>query len=105
MNFFALTNTGGWQSSWGVLLMWAVIFGAGYFFLMRPQQKKKKKEEELRRNVEIGDNIITIGGIVGRVVGVKEDDTLVIETGTDRAKIRVKRWAVGTVEKADQTAE
>ena len=53
----------------------------------------------MRQNAQIGDEITTIGGIVGRVIGIKDDNqTLVIETGTDRAKMRIKRWAIGSVD-------
>ena len=75
------------------------MFIALYFILIRPQSKKKKKEEAMRKGVRIGDEITTIGGICGRVISIKEEtDTLVIETGIDRDKIRIKRWAVGSVD-------
>ena len=54
--------------------------------------------QDMRSSVEIGDSITTIGGIVGIVVSIKED-TLVVETGTDRSKIRFKRWAISEVNK------
>ena len=61
--------------------------------------KKKKKEEANRKNAKIGDEITTIGGIVGRIVAVKdESDTIIIETGTDRQRLRLKRWAISSVE-------
>ena len=73
-----------------ILLLW---------LMMRPQSKKRKQEDQMRKNAQIGDDITTIGGICGRIVGIKEDnDTLVVETGTDRAKLRVKRWAIGSVD-------
>jgi preprotein translocase subunit YajC len=110
MNFYALTagtaaaNSG--SSTWIIIVLYVAIFGGLYFFLIRPQQQKKKKEEKMRGNVQIGDEITTIGGIVGRVVGIKDDsDTIVIETGTDRAKIRIKRWAVGSVDTIHDNAE
>ena len=64
-----------------------------YFLLLRPQKKREKEIQEMRNNLQIGDEVTTAGGIVGRVVSLRED-TLVIETGSDRAKIRIKRWAV-----------
>ena len=77
----------------------SILFIALYFILIRPQSKKKKKEEAMRKGVRIGDEITTIGGICGRVISIKEEtDTLVIETGIDRDKIRIKRWAVGSVD-------
>ena len=82
-----------------VIAMYAILFIALYFILIRPQSKKKKKEEAMRKGVRIGDEITTIGGICGRVISIKEEtDTLVIETGIDRDKIRIKRWAVGSVD-------
>lgn len=79
------------------LAIYAIVFGGMYLLLFRPQQKRKKQEEEMRKAVQIGDEITTIGGIVGRVVSVKsESDSLVIESGSD--KIRIKKWAIAGVE-------
>ncbi len=108
MNFYALSTaaTGSDASMWPIILIYVALFGALYFFLIRPQQKKKKKEEQMRKSVQIGDEITTIGGIVGRVVGMKEDtDSLIIETGTDRSKLRIKKWAVGSVDTIHDDAE
>lgn len=75
-----------------------VIVIAFYFILIRPQSKKQKEEEDMRKNLEIGDEIITIGGIVGRVVSINDDtESMVIETGADRTKIRLKKWALSSV--------
>lgn len=71
-------------------LLLIVVF---YFVLIRPQRKRDKEDQRMRNTIEIGDEIITAGGIVGIVVNIK-DDTLVLETGGDRSKIRIKRWAV-----------
>lgn len=68
-----------------------------YFMLIRPQRKKEKKIQEMRNNLQVGDEIITSGGIIGRVVSLRED-TILIETGSDRSKIRIKRWAVQSCE-------
>lgn len=64
-----------------------------YFFLIRPQQKKDKEDRKMRENLDIGDEIVTAGGIIGIVVSIKED-TIVIETGSDRSKVRIAKWAV-----------
>ena len=61
--------------------------------LIRPQQKKDKEDKAMRENLDIGDEIVTAGGIIGRIVSIK-DDTIVIETGSDRSKIRITKWAV-----------
>lgn len=75
-----------------------IIVVAFYFLLIRPQSKQKKEEEQMRKNLEIGDEIVTIGGIVGRVVNINDDtDTMVIETGADRTKIKLKKWALSSV--------
>lgn len=76
-----------------LLLSFGLVFVLFYFLLLRPQKKKEKKEAEMRNNLQIGDEVITVGGIVGIVFSVKED-TVVVETGGDRAKIRVKKWAI-----------
>ena len=76
--------------SFAPILVVIVVF---YFMLIRPQQKKDKEDRAMRENLEIGDEIVTMGGIVGLVVSIKED-TVVIETGSDRSKIRIIKGAV-----------
>ena len=70
-----------------------VVLIVFYFLLIRPQQKKDKEDRAMRENLEIGDEIVTAGGIIGLVVSIKED-TVVIETGSDRSKIRILKTAV-----------
>ena len=87
-----------WQ---GVLTIgiWVVVIGVAYFLLIRPQRKKQKAEDELRNNIEIGDDVTTIGGIVGRIIAVRDDDeTIVIETGNDKTRMRFKKWAISSVD-------
>ena len=82
-----------------MLLVYGVFIVALYFIFFRPQSKKKKKEQEMRKNAQVGDEITTIGGICGRIVAVKDEiDSIVIETGSDRSKMLVKRWAIGSVD-------
>jgi len=69
------------------------IIGMFYFFFIRPQNKQKKEIEEMRSNIKKGDSIITIGGIIAKVVNV-EGDNLVIETKPNESKLIVKRWAI-----------
>lgn len=69
-----------------------VIF---WFFTIRPQKKQEKEAQEMRSNVEVGDEIVTIGGIVGTVVSL-QDNTILIETAGERSKIRILRGAVQT---------
>lgn len=82
-----------------MLLVYAVFIVALYFIFFRPQSKKKKKEAEMRKNAQVGDEITTIGGVCGRIVAVKDEtDSIIIETGSDKSKLRVKRWAIGSVD-------
>ena len=69
-----------------------------YFMIYRPQKKQEKKDAAMRAALEIGDQVVTIGGIVGRVVAIK-DDTFVLETGSDGVKIRFTKNAISSVEK------
>ena len=69
-----------------------------YFMIYRPQKKQEKKDAAMRNSLEIGDQVTTIGGVIGRVVAIK-DDTFVLETGSDRVKIRFVKTAIGAVEK------
>lgn len=68
----------------------AVVF---YFMLIRPEQKRKKNVQKMLSELKVGDEITTRGGIVGKIVKIK-DDKLTIETGTEKAKISIMRWAV-----------
>ncbi len=91
------TDTG--SQLWMTLGIYALFFGALYFFFFRPQSKKKKKEAAMKKNAQVGDQITTIGGICGRIVAMREEeDSLVIETGSDKHKMLVKRWAIGSVD-------
>ena len=87
-----------------MILMFAVVFGAMYFLMIRPQQKQKKKAMEMRNSLAVGDEITTIGGMVGKVVSVK-DDFLTFETGEDRVRIRVAKWAISRQGKASEEVE
>lgn len=98
MNIFmtlAAAGSGGAGGSTGMIIMMVALFGAMYFFTIRPQKKQQKREQELRDNTQVGDEITTIGGICGKVVAIK-DDTVTIETGSDRTKIKFKKFAIGT---------
>ena len=88
-------------SSMSMILMMVALFAAMYFFTIRPQKKQQKMEQEIRENTQIGDEITTIGGICGKVVSVK-DDTVVIETGSDRVKIKFKKYAIQTNHTANE---
>lgn len=81
----------------GTMLIQIATFGAiglfFYFIIIRPQKRKEKETQAMRGSVQIGDEIVTIGGIVGLVIR-KTEDTIVLETGGDKSKLRIKAWAV-----------
>ena len=94
-----LTTQQGGMNMIVVLLIYAVFIVGRYFIFFRPQIKRKKKEAEMRNNAQVGDEITTIGGICGRIVAIKDEtESIVIETGSDKAKMRIKRWAIGSVD-------
>ena len=99
---YFLLETVATESLFSVLMQntmpFVVVLAVMYFMLISPQKKREKKMQELRNSLEIGDGVVTAGGIVGRVISIKED-TLVIESAS--SKIRLKRWAVSDVEKLD----
>lgn len=95
------------NSVFGMVTMLApflLIFVLMYFMMIRPQKKKEKAATEMRNAIEVGDGITTIGGIVGRVASLKED-SFILETGSDRIKLRFKRWAIQDVEKLNLEAD
>ncbi|MBQ6051856.1 MAG: preprotein translocase subunit YajC [Clostridia bacterium] len=71
-----------------------LVIVAFYFFLIRPQRKQEKETQKMRNSIEIGDQITTIGGITGIVRQIKDDDTYIIETGADKNRISIKKWAI-----------
>ncbi len=82
-----------------MLVAMLVVF---YFLLIRPENKRKKEAEKMRSELSVGDEITTIGGILGTICAVKEN-TIVIETGADRVRIELTKWAVSS--KGAQTTE
>lgn len=76
------------------LLIFIVPIVVLYLVMILPQRKREKKIQAMRRALDIGDIVTTVGGINGRVVGIKDEDMLIIETGPDKTKLRIKRWAV-----------
>ena len=79
----------------GSILMIVVLIAVFYFFMIRPENKKKKKAEEMRNSLSVGDKITTIGGMVGKIVDVS-GDLITFETGEDRVRIQVAKWAIST---------
>ena len=84
-----------------MLLIMVAVF---YFMIIRPENKRKKEAEQLRSNIKNGDKIVTIGGITGKVVDVKEN-SFVIETGADQVRIELAKWALSTNETATEAAK
>ena len=76
----------------GLFLPMILMFVILYFFMIRPQKKKQKEEQKMRESLQVGDEIVTIGGINGRIVSIKED-TLIIES-PDHSKMQICNWAV-----------
>ena len=82
-----------------MLLMLGIMGLIFWFMVFRPESKRKKEAEAMRNAIKVGDDIITIGGICGNVISVKED-RLVIETSADQVRMEITKWAVSTNETA-----
>lgn len=83
-----------------MILILVVFFLIMYFIMIRPEKKKQKKIEAMRNALTVGDEIVTIGGIMGVVVNVTEDN-ITIETGEDKVRIKFKKWAVSSNVRAE----
>ena len=89
-NFFTVDTSATMGSG---LVMMVAMFAIMYFMVIRPENKRKKEAEEMRSTLKVGDSIVTIGGLTGVVVDVKEDK-FVIETGADRVRIELAKFAL-----------
>ena len=96
MNFLTANAAGGMGSSMFILIAMLAVM---YFIMIRPENKRKKEAEQMRSSVKKGDKVVTIGGIVGVVVDVK-DNRFVMETGADQVRIELEKWALSTNETA-----
>lgn len=85
------------------LVVLALMIAMVYFFMIRPENKRKKEAEAMRNALKVGDNITTIGGIIGDIVSIK-DDSIVIETTTDRVRVEFAKFAVSTNNTAEKEA-
>ena len=83
------------MEQWYTLIMIVVMIAIFYFLMIRPENKRKKQAEEMRNSLKKGDQITTIGGIVGKIVMVN-DETIIIETSDDRVRMELTKWAVST---------
>ena len=97
LHFLETTTAGAGMGS--TLIMLVIMFAVFYFMLIRPENKRKKEAEQMRDALKVGDEITTIGGILGTVVSVK-DDKFVIETGADQVRIELAKWALSSNETA-----
>lgn len=86
-----------------MLIMMVALIGVFYFLMIRPENKRKKEAEAMRNALKVGDNITTIGGIIGDIVSVKED-SIVIETTTDRVRVEFAKFAVSSNNTAEKEA-
>lgn len=85
-----------------MIILMVLMFGMLYFLMIRPENKRKKEASAMRSSLTVGDDITTIGGITGTICAVKES-TIVIESGADRVRLEIMKWAIST--KGIQTAE
>ena len=104
--FFALTEaeatpTGG---GWVTLLLMVAMVAVFYFVGLRPQKKQEKAQNEMRNSLTVGDEITTIGGIIGKIISIKEE-TCVIETSHDRTQIRILKSAISRVDVKAEDAD
>ena len=86
------------------IILIVVLFVVMYFFTIRPQKKQEKMINDMRNNLQVGDEITTIGGIIGKIISIR-DETVLIETGHDRTKIRILRSAVKNVDVKAEDAQ
>lgn len=87
-----------------MILMLVGLLVVMYFVMIRPQRKQEKEQNDMRNNLAVGDEITTIGGIIGKIVSIKEE-TCVIETSHERTKIRILKSAVSRVDVKAEDAE
>lgn len=92
------------SSLWITIGMLVVVVVVFYFFGIRPQKKQERAAAEMRNNLAVGDEITTIGGIIGKIVSIKEE-TMIIETGRDHTRIRLLKSAVRTVDVKAEDAQ
>jgi len=102
---FLTTSSGDIMSTVIAIAPMILVLVFMYLIIYLPQKRQDKKDAAMRASVEIGDKVTTIGGIVGRVVAISDkDETIVLETGSDRTKIRFRRSAISAVEKLEINA-
>lgn len=83
------------QSTMSIIMLVGII-AIMYFLLIRPQRKKEKEIQAMRNSIQVGDEVVTIGGFCGRVVKTK-DESLIIQLGADKTKVEIMRWGISRV--------
>ena len=104
LNFLEETTSGTGGSSFMPIILLGVMLVAMYFFMFRPQKKQEREINNMRANLQVGDEITTIGGIIGKIVSIK-DETVLVETGRDKVRIRFLRSAIRSVDVKAEDAE
>ncbi|MBR2459801.1 MAG: preprotein translocase subunit YajC [Clostridia bacterium] len=102
LNFLEETPGGG--GGMMTIIILAVMFVAMYFFMIRPQKKHEREVNAMRSNLQVGDEVTTIGGVIGKIVSIKEE-TVLLETGRDKVRIRFLRSAIRSVDVKAEDAE
>ena len=92
-----ITTGGNGGGAWGTILMIGLLFVFLYFFMIRPQKKQEKKDADMRNSLSVGDEVTTIGGIIGKVISIK-DETFVLETTREKTQIRFLKGAVRSID-------
>ena len=104
VNFLTATDAVAAGGMGSTIVMMVAMLAIFYFMLIRPENKRKKEAEQMRSSVRKGDKITTIGGIIGTVVDVKENN-IVIETSADQVRIEFAKWAISSNETAAENAK
>ena len=103
MTLFLESGAAAGGSNLSFIIMMVALIAVFYFFMIRPENKRKKEAEAMRNALKVGDNITTIGGIIGDIVSIK-DNSIVIETTTDRVRVEFAKFAVSTNNTAEKEA-
>jgi preprotein translocase subunit YajC len=82
----------------GPILSMVLIFAVMYFILILPQKRKDKKMREMLSSLQVGNNVTTIGGLMGKIINIK-DDEVTLETSIEKTQVKLKRWAIKEVER------
>ena len=104
LNFLTDTGLPAGADMGSTIIMLVLMLAIFYFMLIRPENKRKKEAEQMRSSVKKGDQITTIGGVIGTVVDVKENN-IVLETSADQVRIEFAKWAISSNETATEAAK